>query len=69
METKKIEVGDIVEAWWTEADKGSEAKVIHLPCGAGDTIQVEHLATGMVELINPYCYQFIGLTRKESTND
>ena len=60
-----IKVGDIVKEWWTESSIEAEVEVLNLPRGAGDCIQVRHLKDDMVELINPYCPQFIGFTRSK----
>ena len=52
----KIQIGDTVIVYRKDEDGdlyGKKAKILNLPAGQGDTIQVEY-ENGDVDVLNPY---------------
>jgi hypothetical protein len=62
---KNIKVGDTVMVIWGSkyGNHNYMAKVLYLPCGAGDMIHVER-EDGSIEWINPTCENFSGLVKE-----
>ena len=63
---KEIKNGDIVMAIWAD-DSSLMVKVLNIPRGSGDLLQVEEIDSGKVRAINANCPDFRQLVKE--TND